>query len=220
MERKNKCLLVIIPIVIIILILILIVLRKIVIFNEIKRKAEQYEQYNNIYCKTESEISTIEKYILGNSNKIVVKYKDKPVTSIQITHGKEQNMYQFYETSKKVTITNTLTGTSEKVPIITNYANTKTFMDKIFKSKISIEKIEEKKYYVIDSLTNEDFLHLNNVVSRKVYIEKETGLPYRIVEITKGEDNNKKEHIVNIKYEFNVSKDIFEEPDMTGYEIN
>lgn len=226
MENKRIKLwkLILIVIILILVAFMIITARKIMIFDDIQNKISKYERCTNIYSKTDSEKSTIEKFIMDDSDKTIIRYKDKPMTVIQIRIGNEKKNYVFFENTKKVTISDGDNSGLLQVSAIENFVNTKSFFEKLSKSissKVYIDKINEKEYYVIDSKNNENYLMLQNVVSIKVYIDKSTGLPFKLVEITKENDNISKEHIVNYEYDFNTVIDsTFNEPDISGYEIN
>ena len=82
------------------------------------------------------------------------------------------------------------------------------------------EIIDGKEYYVIDGKLSGSQLMLQNVISTKAYIDRETGLTMKIIEITK-ENNNKKEYITNYEYNFDsITDDEISEPNTIGYEEN
>ena len=62
---------------------------------------------------------------------------------------------------------------------------------------------------------------LQNVISTKAYIYKETGLTMKVIEITKESNNIKKEYITNYEYNFDsITDDEISEPNTIGYEEN
>lgn len=62
---------------------------------------------------------------------------------------------------------------------------------------------------------------LQDVISTKAYIDKETGLTMKVIEITKENNNNKKEYITNYEYNFDsITDDEISEPNTIGYEEN
>lgn len=222
MEKKKNKLWKIVLIIIIVFFLTN-TLRKIVILNNLQGKFLEHEKYSNIYSKIDSEKSTVESFTKDSSNKTIIKYKDKPMTVVQIKRKNEGMNYTFFENTKKVTITNQADGIALQVSKIVDFVSTNSLIEKIYKSmvsKIYTEKIDNKVYYVIESNMNNNYLMLQNVVSIKAYIDKETGLVVKLVEITK-ENNKKQEHIVNYEHNFNIVDDsVFNGQDTTGYELN
>lgn len=199
-------------------------IRKVAIINDMQNKISKYENSANIYSKIDSEKSTIERFIKDDIDKLIIKYKDKPVTVVQYKNESECNNYTFFEESKKVTINNVTSMDMLRVSKVGNSVSTNSVMDKIIKSitsKIYTETVNEKEYYVIDGKMNENQLLQQNALSIKAYIDKETGLTMKLVEITKENDNSKKEHITNYEYSFDsITNDKISEPSITGYEVN
>lgn len=223
MEKKKIKIwkIILLCVVVIIIVFALITTRKVIIFNEINDKISKYEQSTNIYAKTDSEKSTIEILKLDDNKKTILDFKDKPIKIVQINEKGKKNNYTFNKNTNTVTISN---GNDivmmQDSSVVKNYAKTESLFQTILKSinaKINVENINGKEYYVIDSMMNDDYLTLQNLKSIKAYIDKETGLPLKLVETTK--DGN--EHIVSYEYKLNtVINDDFNAPDTTGYEEN
>ena len=223
-KEKIKLWKIIVAILVILLVIFAInTIRKVIIFNNSQEKISKYEKSENMYSKIDSEKSITERFIKNDIDKLIIKYKDKPMTVIQLKNGNECKNYTFFEETKKVTVTDVNNMDALRVTKINNTINTNSFIDKLIKcitSKVSTETIDGKEYYVIDGKLSGSQLMLQNVISTKAYIDRETGLTMKIIEITK-ENNNKKEYITNYEYNFDsITDDEISEPNTIGYEEN
>ncbi len=223
-KEKIKLWKIIVAILVILLVIFAInTIRKVIIFNDLQEKISKYEKSENMYSKIDSEKSITERFIKNDIDKLIIKYKDKPMTVIQLKNGNECKNYTFFEETKKVTVTDVNNMDALRVTKINNTINTNSFIDKLIKcitSKVSTETIDGKEYYVIDGKLSGSQLMLQNVISTKAYIDRETGLTMKIIEITK-ENNNKKEYITNYEYNFDsITDDEISEPNTIGYEEN
>lgn len=223
-KEKIKLWKIIVAILVILLVIFAInTIRKVIIFNNLQEKISKYEKSENMYSKIDSEKSITERFIKNDIDKLIIKYKDKPMTVIQLKNGNECKNYTFFEETKKVTVTDVNNMDALRVTKINNTINTNSFIDKLIKcitSKVSTETIDGKEYYVIDGKLSGSQLMLQNVISTKAYIDRETGLTIKIIEITK-ENNNKKEYITNYEYNFDsITDDEISEPNTIGYEEN
>ena len=223
-KEKIKLWKIIVAILVILLVIFAInTIRKVIIFNNLQEKISKYEKSENMYSKIDSEKSITERFIKNDIDKLIIKYKDKPMTVIQLKNGNECKNYTFFEETKKVTVTDVNNMDALRVTKINNTINTNSFIDKLIKcitSKVSTETIDGKEYYVIDGKLSGNQLMLQDVISTKAYIDRETGLTMKIIEITK-ENNNKKEYITNYEYNFDsITDDEISEPNTIGYEEN
>lgn len=223
-KEKIKLWKIIVAILVILLVIFAInTIRKVIIFNDLQEKISKYEKSENMYSKIDSEKSITERFIKNDIDKLIIKYKDKPMTVIQLKNGNECKNYTFFEETKKVTVTDVNSMDALRVAKINNTIDTNSFIDKLIKcitSKVSTETIDGKEYYVIDGKLSGNQLMLQDVISTKAYIDKETGLTMKVIEITK-ENNNKKEYITNYEYNFDsITDDEISEPNTIGYEEN
>lgn len=223
-KEKIKLWKIIVAILVILLVIFAInTIRKVIIFNNLQEKISKYEKSENMYSKIDSEKSITERFIKNDIDKLIIKYKDKPMTVVQLKNGNKCKNYTFFEETKKVTVTDVNNMDALRVTKINNTINTNSFIDKLIKcitSKVSTETIDGKEYYVIDGKLSGSQLMLQNVISTKAYIDRETGLTMKIIEITK-ENNNKKEYITNYEYNFDsITDDEISEPNTIGYEEN
>ncbi len=210
--------------VIILLVFVINTIRKVMIFNDLQEKISKYEKSENMYSKIDSEKSITERFIKNGIDKLIIKYKDKPMTVVQLKNGNKCKNYTFFEETKKVTVNDVNSMDALRVAKINNTIDTNSFIDKLIKcitSKVSTKTIDGKEYYVIDGKLSGSQLMLQNVISTKAYIDKETGLTMKVIEITKESNNIKKEYITNYEYNFDsITDDEISEPNTIGYEEN
>ncbi|MFR2534637.1 MAG: hypothetical protein ACLTEH_03690 [Clostridia bacterium] len=206
---------------IILVIIIVLIARKVIIMNSIQNKIAKYQNSTNIYVKTVSDrslsIESFEKYIKGDIEKDVIIAKDKPVKVIQIITPTERRNYTISEEKKVLNITqdeNIVTTTR-----IVNYVESSNLIQTILNSlftRITTEKIEGKTYYVVSGYLN-GFLYTQDTIEVKAYIDKETGLTMKIVEIVK-ENGEKKAYAINYTYQLDcVTDQDMQEPDRSEY---
>ena len=191
-KEKIKLWKIIVAILVILLVIFAInTIRKVIIFNDLQEKISKYEKSENMYSKIDSEKSITERFIKNDIDKLIIKYKDKPMTVIQLKNGNECKNYTFFEETKKVTVTDVNSMDALRVAKINNTIDTNSFIDKLIKCITS------------------------------AYIDKETGLTMKVIEITKENNNNKKEYITNYEYNFDsITDDEISEPNTIGYEEN
>lgn len=162
MENKQKKILVIFLILLLLILLFFVynTIRKFIIFTNLENKISNLNTQNNIYSKSENNSQILEKYKKGTKIKTVLTNKD--TNEIKIS----------YEDS------------SDNSDIIGNYATHFSSFEKLKSSvtaHISTEKISGKKYYVISDKNNINWSIPDDCQSMKVYFEKETGLPIKII---------------------------------------
>ena len=202
--------------VIILLVFVINTIRKVMIFNDLQEKISKYEKSENMYSKIDSEKSITERFIKNGIDKLIIKYKDKPMTVVQLKNGNKCKNYTFFEETKKVTVNDVNSMDALRVAKINNTIDTNSFIDKLIKCITS--KVSTK---TIDGKLSGSQLMLQNVISTKAYIDKETGLTMKVIEITKESNNIKKEYITNYEYNFDsITDDEISEPNTIGYEEN
>lgn len=219
MEKKKILKILLLCVMFILIIFAITIIRNIVIFSKIQSLISKYEKSTNLYAKIDYENSTFEISKLDNNEKIVMKYKEKPIKMIQMKHNNEEIItYTFYTQTNEVNISNQNKNMLlQEESIVKNFAKTNSFFQKIDKSinsKITLEKINGKEYYVIDSMENSNYYSFDNLKSVKAYVSKETGLPLKLV----GTTTDGVEHLVNYEYEFEkVTPEDFALPDIAEY---
>ncbi len=224
-KKKFKLLKILLALIVLILLLAIIyIFRNVMILNKLQNKITAFEKNNNIYSKVDSEVSTIENFILGDNSKLIMKFKDKPITQVQIKTGNDYENYMFYEVVNKVSINNNSSDYINR-PKVDNLIETFGFFDKIIKSitfKISTENIDGKEYYVIENKENNKYVLLNDIERSKAYIDKETGLPFKLVNKGKSNDldSEVKEYTISYTYNTDVVTDSdLSKPNIEKYEL-
>lgn len=213
----------IISIILILLILCLIIdiVRKDMILNDIQKKIGRYKNSNNVYCRINSGKSIMETYIKDNKEKKILDFKDKPIKIVNIQDDNTGKKYEFFKDTKKVQIGDSmLLSNNSTIFDINDSIIKESFLYKMknyMKMRILTEKINNKEYYVVCGNFTEGRVATLGSVSSRIYIDKETGLVMKIVDITKEKDT-KKEHVLNYEYKFGIVKNQdLEEPSMVGY---
>lgn len=200
----NKKKIAIIVLFIILLILIATILRKYIIINDLKEKAETYiasTNYNMIATKNENGKTITYDYNKKDS-KIAYFIKTNDSELLMYDNGNSVNCYT------KVGETKTLTH-EENLPnggminFLNNDHNAFQALLNVIKTNIKSTQINGKDCYLI-----KNYADLENV---EIYIEKETGLCIQYIETNT-------DIKVNYSYEFNnVTDNTFIEPDASQY---
>lgn len=196
--------------------------RKMIILHAIQEKVAEYENSTNMYLKTVSErsasVESFEKFILGDLEKDVIISKDKPTKVTQYITPTQRTMYIDSEEKKVMNISheeNVLTSTTKVV----NYGRYDNFVNLLSNSlltRITTEKIDGKAYYVISGFTG-SFLYTEGTIDMKAYVDKETGLTKKMVELV-NENGKKKTYTTTYTYQFNsVTPEDMQEPDRSAY---
>jgi uncharacterized protein YxeA len=230
---KNKKLKIILAIISVIVIMLLaIIIRNIIILNSLNNKNREYANIQNDNMKLEIN-STSESYKSRNMqlykkdgiSKYVIKTEKEDGTilnDVQLTYPDERRNY----TDKGgIKILNIYSGDNTNVTEdnILNYADSDNFLEKIKNSivtKITSEICDGKDCYKLEGKLNSNFLCDENTKKEYVYIDKETGLTVKVIDIKENENGEKQEYSASYSYDFgNVTDEDMEEPDATGYEI-
>ena len=66
--------------------------------------------------------------------------------------------------------------------------------------------MDEKQCYELSSLYNSNFMYSENKKEIKAYIEKDTGLPIKLIEVV-NENGKNVENVTTYKYQFNIVTD-------------
>lgn len=224
MEKKKIKIGKYIAIVLLVLCMIVIVLtaRKMIIFHTIQEKIAKYENSTNLYVKTVSErsatVESFEKFILGDLEKDVIISKDKPTKVTQYLTPTQRTMYIDSGEKKVMNIShdeNVLTSTTKVVNYV-GYDNFIILLGNAFLTRVTEEKMDGKECYVVSGYVN-GFLYTQDTIEVKVYIDKETGLTKKLVEVVK-EEGKKKEYTITYTYQLDsVTLEDMQEPDKSAY---
>lgn len=241
MEKKKTKVWKIILIILIILLVILamIITRKVFILSELDKKVSDYENnYNNIYIKTIYDYtdytSESERFIKDDIDKLVTKRTDLEGNTkemIQFIYPNERKLFTQSGNNKVLTVfeekaptrgSHIENNSSSSYSVIRNFAYSMNLSEKIlnsFVTKIKSVKVDGKECYELSSSNNSNFLYSQNVSEIIVYVEKNSGLPVKAIEII-NENGIKSENITNFEFEFNtVTDEDIKEPNNSEYEL-
>ena len=242
MEKKNRrmCKKILIVIGIILLLFILITVRKIIILSNIDNRVSDYENNKqNIYGKTvitdaENDITTSEVFVKGYIIKETIERKIEDATigkTVQITYPNERKLFIEYEGKKEVYISNETAPVrgahiEDKVDystsVIINFGYSISLPERILNSivtSIKTVEVDGKECYELSSLHNSSMLYSEGTKEMQAYVEKETGLPVKTVELIE-KDGKTIENVVTYEYKFDVvTAEDMQEPDINQYEV-
>lgn len=185
------------------------VIRNMIILNSLAEKVQELEKNNNIYGEIISNSSSVEKqtvkmYFKDNvlKQEIETQTKDGKVLGItQITYPNERKF--FVDNGNEITVqTYEEESNINNTTIIMNYAECVAFSEKVVNSivaNIKTEKIDGKECYIIRGLYNGNIMYEAGTEKVVVYIEKETGLPLKRLDIAK-----ENEYVTTYEYKFDV----------------
>lgn len=218
---------------IIVLIFIIVISRKAIILNNIDNKVSNLENSNdNIYAEIVTDKYKVKKYIKNEIEKIVLESKDENEEIskiIQITYPDKRKVFtekdgtktmNIYEETAPVRGAHIEENTNASYTAITNFAYSislpENILNSIFTSINSVE-LNGKECYELTSKYNSNFIYSQNTKQMKAYVEKDTGLPLKLIEVV-NENGENIEKVTTYKYEFNiVTDDDIKEPDSQEY---
>lgn len=216
MEKKKILTIVLIIVLLIVVLFAVNVARKMSILSSINEKVGELEtnltncHIKMIYEGENQPYKEVNTYYKDGNKKTVINFSD----------GKEMIQFE-YPTERKVFITEgenkqySSYEESSETTTIYNIANETTIKDGMF-ATISSEKIDEKDCYVIGGKLS-SFIYGENTKEITEYVEKDTGLTIKSVEIY--EDNGiEKEKTTLIQTTFDVVTDSdMQEPNLADY---
>ena len=203
--------------------------RKMIILSSLDKKVSKYKTYPNMYNEMVSDansdtikLQTAKVYIKDGIIKHILeieKYDGTKNIITQVTSQDERKVFIDNAGVKNVGIYREQREES-MVILISNYVKSDTFGEELSNSitaKITTQEIDGKVCYAISSIKNSNFLYAEGTEEMVVYIEKDTGLPIKRVEVL-NKDGERKEFVSNYKYEFDsVTDEDMKEPDMQEY---
>lgn len=199
-------------------------IRKMIIISNLSNKIANYQKMDNIYSKSSndySSISTFEKYYKDGIEKDIITLPEKNSKAIQFIYPNQRKVFIETPDTKNVS-TSEENNVSSYSPILVSYIDSITFPELLLTSLTSTickDTINGKECYVLSSRSNPNFLYEPNAVSMKMYIEKDTGLTIRMVQVVK-ENNEKSLKTVNYEYSFgNVTDEDMMEPNILEYTV-
>lgn len=231
MKIKNiKGLKLILLIIVIMLILVMsIFIRRLIIINTLESKVLPYTKTTNAHIRITFENSTnksIDTYMLGNTEKIVVNYSDGQDYQqlIQIACPENRKLFTTDANGNKVMQIFEEQNKNKVSYIIVNYVDYTTFstffekLHDVFSTRITTSVVNGKECFLFSSLSHTQYVYEKNATDLKIYIDKKTGLPIKVIETLKLDDGTEVEKIMEYKFEFNnVSKEDLKEPNNDNY---
>lgn len=208
---------------IIIIVLLIYIFRNFIILNILNKNVEKQIENTNVYVKLENESTIAEKYRKGDTVKLVIQRKGTDIKITQITSRKQRLVYtesgDIKEMHKYQDEENSFFETNQNVILkAADYIAFSEMIGNCF-SFITTEILDGKECYVLNGLNNCNFLYNANAINHKVYVEKETGLTYKIIEKI-DEDGNIREIVTTYEYKFDtVTDDDIKELDNTEYKL-
>lgn len=202
----------------VILVLVFILVQKLVSLSIIVGKTKQYEKLPNAYQEINNDVS-------DNIKKYQIYKKDDKVKSVSISR-RNAKVTKYYSNNEVKTYTDSgsnktssiSSGITNDDKITVNFLGNTALADMItdvFVVKLTSENVEGIDCHVLSGIkSNNAYYVQEDVENIKLYIQKSTNLPMKIVEELK----NGKIRVTTYKYEFNVvtEKDI-REPGRVGY---
>ena len=209
--------------------------RKVTILTKLDKSVSNLEDTkDNIYMKINNvvdsakEVETelfikgdIEKAInvvKGTTKRIQIVYPTERKVFIEAEGNKALSIYK--ETAaKRTTDVNAAPATHTVIP---NYTHSMSFIERIviaLNTNIKSTSIDGKECYELSGMHSPIFLYHENSTNMSLYIEKDTGLPIKLVEKME-EDGKEKEYLTEYEIKFDVVTDEdLKEPDISEYTI-
>lgn len=205
MEKKKGKILPIILIIVLIAILILltITIRKIIIINDLNEKVIAQNSKTNIFMKSHSDSLEEEIYKKDNVVKAIFDNKETQIKTTQITNNTTRLLYT--ESNSEKTL-ESYSDTTNYGNIIPNSVNTLGFLNSItfsISSNIYTDTFNGKECYVLINNKNPNWFIPQECKDLKIYIEKESGLPLKTIEVY----DNGQEKTTTYEYFFDVVTD-------------
>ena len=194
---------IVVSILLVILVLVFLVVQKLVTLSMIVGRTKQYERMPNAYQEITNDVS-------NEIKKLEIFKKDDRIKTIS-TSRRNSKVVKYYDNNKVSTYesdgTSRTTSARNIENITVNFLGPTKLSDMIidcFKLKLDNEKVDISDCYVISGIqSNEAYYVEEDVENVKLYLEKKTGLPLKIVEQLR----NGKIKITLFKYEFDIVTD-------------
>lgn len=236
MKLWKKCLILLL---VLLCIFVAITTRKVIILSNLDKKVTAYENNNkNIYIKTlfnfSNYTSEMKRFIKDDVDKMVLEKTDingNKTKIIQITYPTKRKIFteingnkvmNVYEEAAAVRGSHIENSTTASYTTIMNFAYSINLPERVLNSlvtKIKLVEIDGKKCYELSSLFNTNFLYDQNTTKLSIYVEKDTGLPVKMIQDTT-ENNDIQKNITIYEYKFDVVTDAdMQEPDNSEYKL-
>lgn len=213
----------------IIIIFFLIIARRMFILYSLQNKVSKYENLDNFYTRVyyynDDIISIHHAYRKGNKIKEKVETINPDGTSYMTLYGKtDSNISNMYIETNNVKLADLGVVDRIYVNVPIGYSKIDNFWYMFLialSSNITTEKCNGIECYKIDSSASVNQGEFTRYKQTK-YIDKETGLPVRLIDTENIDLSTDKEvgQIHDYKYEFGtVTDEEFKEPDITEYKV-
>lgn len=228
---------VLIVVAIILLIFIILTIRKTIILADINNKVSDLENNKkNIYIEvnviTNTYTAELKRYIKDNVDKMVIENTNQngeKTKIIQITYPNQRKVFTEKDNVKVMNVYDEVApvrkayiGDSDtsSYSAIVNLAYATSIPEQILNSiltTITTAEIDGKECYELSSKYNSNFIYSQNGKEMKAYVEKETGLPVKIVEVI-NENGQETKNITKYNYKFDsVTDEDIKEPNNSEY---
>lgn len=221
---------------IVVAVFVIFTLRKMFILISLDKKVSELENTkNNIYAKMVSKIdgntTESEIFIKNEIYKSSFTIKDEEKTTLQVvqmTYPNERKVFNINENEKTLRIYN------EKAPVrgadleysgeasysvIVNFAHATILPERLMHSlftKIKEVELDGKECYELIGSEKSLFIRTNETEKIYGYVEKETGLPIKRIDVMKDGSEN----ITTYEYKFDIVTDEdLKEPDASEYKV-
>lgn len=215
--KKKKLILIIILLVILALVILLLIhtIRNFIIIKNLQENVAQYLNSTNYHIKSsESDDSgttmNIDYYQKDGKIAIIMERNQNGKVSKISSYEKDGKTNRYYDTEDS-NVAELDTGSTIMYGVINYFDTANDFQTFVGSIMMKIEKTEYngKECYLITDIPESIFL--NSTEKNEIYIEKDTGLYVKSSNATSTGER---------EYEFdNVSDEVFEEPNLEGYEI-
>ena len=209
--------------------------RKVTILTKLDKSVSKLENTkDNIYMKVNNVVDSTkevetELFIKGDIEKSI-NVVEETTKRIQIVYPTERKVFIEADGNKTLSIyketaakrTTDLNASSATHTVLPNYTHSMSFIERIIialNTNIKTTSIDGKECYELSGMHSPIFLYHENSISMSLYIEKETGLPIKLVEKIE-EDGEEKEYLTEYEIKFDVVTDEdLKEPDISEYTI-
>lgn len=204
--------------IIILVVIVICIGRKIVILNSLSQNAKKYAQATNYYTKMymyQGEDSVLmESFYKDNKNLTTLTTLKGNNKSIEYNDGKDTTTY-LESNGQKIAFENS----DYKISTFTSLEQYKEYITvsfaNVFGSKIISTICNGRECYYISEVNNSQ-----NLEGTSVFIDKETGLPIRILQGGTKSEGNEMNTIIDFDFEFNNVKDKdIVKPDIREYKV-
>lgn len=204
--------------IIILVVIVICIGRKIVILNSLSQNAKKYAQATNYYTKMymyQGEDSVLmESFYKDNKNLTTLTTLKGNNKSIEYNDGKDTTTY-LESNGQKIAFENS----DYKISTFTSLEQYKEYITvsfaNVFGSKIISTICNGRECYYISEVNNSQ-----NLEGTSVFVDKETGLPIRILQGGTKSEGNEMNTIIDFDFEFNNVKDKdIVKPDIREYKV-